>query len=319
MMKTTHPRALRATALTLLVGLLLAACGTSRIVPISGRKQRVSASYNDGQMLALGSQYYAEYLSQSKISTDKAATEMVRRVGTRLAAAVETYLTHNGYADEVPYYRWEFNLVADPQVNAFCMPGGKIVVYEGILPVTQTEAALAVVLGHEIAHAVAKHSAEQNSKQQWQQIGMAVGQVGMQAAGVSTDLSNLALQGSSTVLGLTNLAYSRKHELEADHVGLILAAMAGYDPRVAPAFWQRMSAQSGGGGSDFLSTHPNDEKRIAQLEALMPEALRYYAPAASGSSPAPATSSAQPTAPSATPTTGGVKTVDFNSLRQRNF
>ena len=316
-MKITHPCALRATALTLLLGLLLAACGTSRIVPISGRKQRVSASYNDGQMLALGSQYYTQYLSQTKISTDKANTEMVRRVGTRLAAAVETYLTQHGYADEVPYYQWEFNLVADQQVNAFCMPGGKIVVYEGILPVTQTEAALAVVLGHEIAHAVAKHSAEQNSKQQWQQIGMMVGQVGMQAAGVNADLSNLALQGSSTVLGLTNLAYSRKHELEADHVGLDLAAMAGYDPRVAPAFWQRMAAASGGaGGSDFLSTHPSDDKRIAQLETLMPEALRYYNAATAA---APADASAPKGTTGSLLSTGGAKTIDFNSLRQRNF
>lgn len=315
-MKIAHPRALRATALALLVGLLLAACGTSRIVPISGRKQRVSTSYNDGQMLALGSQYYTQYLSQAKISTDKAKTEMVRRVGTRLAAAVETYLAQHGYADEVPYYQWEFNLVADQQVNAFCMPGGKIVVYEGLLPVTQTEAALAVVLGHEIAHAVAKHSAEQNTKQQWQQIGMMVGQVGMQAAGVDADLANLALQGSGTVLGLTNLAYSRKHELEADHVGLDLAAMAGYDPRVAPAFWQRMAAASGGaGGSDFLSTHPSDDKRIAQLEALMPEALRYYN-ATTGTATSPSTSA--PAAPATQPA-GGVRTIDLNSLRQRSF
>ena len=315
-MKIAHPRALRATALALLVGLLLAACGTSRIVPISGRKQRVSTSYNDGQMLALGSQYYTQYLSQAKISTDKAKTEMVRRVGTRLAAAVETYLAQHGYADEVPYYQWEFNLVADQQVNAFCMPGGKIVVYEGLLPVTQTEAALAVVLGHEIAHAVAKHSAEQNTKQQWQQIGMMVGQVGMQAAGVDADLANLALQGSGTVLGLTNLAYSRKHELAADHVGLDLAAMAGYDPRVAPAFWQRMAAASGGaGGSDFLSTHPSDDKRIAQLEALMPEALRYYN-ATTGTATSPSTST--PAAPATQPA-GGVRTIDLNSLRQRSF
>ena len=152
-MKTTK------TLLLLVVVVLLSACGTTRVVPVTGRKQSV---YSDNNALISQSfTEYKNYVSTAKLSTNATNTALVKRVGQRLANAVETYLTNNGYADEVKNYNWEFNLVQENQVNAFCMPGGKIVVYEGLLPVTQTETALAIVLGHEIAHAVAYHSSEQ--------------------------------------------------------------------------------------------------------------------------------------------------------------
>ena len=201
---------------------------------------------------------------------------MVKRVGQRLATAVETYLRNNGYADEVQNYNWEFNLVQENQVNAFCMPGGKIVVYEGLLPVTQTEAALAIVLGHEIAHAVAYHSSEQYQKQANQQaIGQVAGAV-LQGVGMGTNTASTL----ATLYGLgsqmATLKYSRDNETEADHIGLIFAAMAGYDPNEAISFWQRMAASSNSSTPAFLSTHPTDAQRIANIQKVLPEALRYY-------------------------------------------
>ena len=163
----------------------------------------------------------------------------------------------------------------DKNVNAWCMPGGKIVVYEGLLPITQNEASLAIVLGHEIAHAVAKHSAEQLSKQYKQQMGQQVAGAVLGAV-IGADAANIATWVGAQGLQLQNLKYSRDHENEADHMGLILAAMAGYDPQVAVAFWQRMAAQGNGSSSDFLSDHPSDVKRIANIKGWMPEALKYY-------------------------------------------
>ena len=203
---------------------------------------------------------------------------MVKRVGTRLANAVEAYLRSHGAADEVKNFAWEFNLVQDKSANAFCMPGGKIVVYDGLLPYTKNETALAIVLGHEIAHAVAKHSAEQMSKQIRQQYGTAILGTVLNSAvgsGVGDVASAIAKQGFS----FANLKYSRDNESEADHMGLIFAAMAGYDPREAIPFWQRMS-QGNGNSNDIFSDHPSDANRIAALTRLMPEAMKYYQAAA---------------------------------------
>ena len=176
-------------------------------------------------------------------------------------------------------YAWEFNLVQNKEVNAFCMPGGKIVVYEGILPVTKDEASLAVVLGHEIAHAVAKHSAERLSNAYRQQIGLKVLSAGAQMAGASSTLQGLG----TAVLGVGAQAwssgFSRSQESEADHIGLIFAAMAGYDPEVAVSFWQRMAEASGSKGSavsSIFSDHPSDAKRIKQIQQWLPEAKTYY-------------------------------------------
>ena len=253
---------------------LLASCGTSRTVPITGRKQNLLVS--DEQVLSLSNQEYTKYMQTAKKSTDAASTEMVKRVGQKLATAVEAYLSQNGMAAELKEYSWEFNLVQDKSVNAFCMPGGKIVVFEGLLPVTQDEASLAIVLGHEIAHAVARHSAEQYSTQYRQQYGMQIGSAVASAVGVSGNAVALGQQVLASGLSLQNLHYSRENESEADHLGLIFAAMAGYDPQVAVSFWQRMSAASSSKTAEFLSSHPSDATRIKQIQGWMPEALQYY-------------------------------------------
>ncbi len=253
--------------------MMLASCGTVSKVPITGRKQRLSVS--DEQVLSLSASQYKQYLSSAKKSTNAANTAMVQRVGQKLAKAVETYLNNHGYANEVKNYAWEFNLVQSNSVNAFCMPGGKIVVYEGMLPVTQDEASLAIVLGHEIAHAVAKHSAEQMSKQNNQSIWTSLG-TSILASKVSESAASLASSVASTGLTFLNAHYSRDNESEADHMGLIFAAMAGYNPNTALTFWQRMSQASGGGSASYLSSHPSDSKRVADIKGWLPEAMQYY-------------------------------------------
>lgn len=264
----------------MLLTLLTIACGTTNTVPITGRKTRLLV--DDAQVLSLSSQQYQDYMKGAKLSNNQNNTAMVKRVGQRLATAVETYLKNNGYANELQNFKWEFNLVADKQVNAFCMPGGKIVVYEGILPVTQDETGLAIVLGHEIAHAVAKHSAEQLSKQMRQQYAAQIGGTVLSQVASAKGLSNTAsLIDMAGQIGFkfANLKYSRDNETEADHLGLIFAAMAGYDPQLAIPFWQRMSQLSGGSNkSELFSDHPSDEKRLAALQKLMPEAVKYYTP-----------------------------------------
>ncbi len=261
----------------LLLTFLVSSCGTTSTVPVTGRKHTLLV--DDAQVLSLSTQQYSQYMQSAKPSTDTKNTALVKNVGTRLATAVETYLKNNGFANEVKNFAWEFNLVADKQVNAFCMPGGKIVVYEGLLPVTQDEASLAVVLGHEIAHAVAKHSAEQMSTQLKQQYGtQIVSQVLSQVAPGSTTLTGLAGLAAQMGFSFANLKYSRDNETEADVMGLIFMAMAGYDPQLAVPFWQRMAASSGNSGSDLFSDHPSDAKRIANLQKVMPEALKYYKP-----------------------------------------
>lgn len=259
--------------LTLVASLLMSSCGTTSTVPLTGRKH--SLLVDDAQVLSLSTQQYKEVLSKSTLSKSTANTALVKRVGQKLASAVESYLRSNGMSQELQNFAWEFNLIQDSQVNAFCMPGGKIVVYEGLLPVTQNEASLAIVLGHEIAHAVAKHSAEQMSKQMRQQYGTQIlGSILNQAVGAGT--GDLAATVAQSGFSFANLKYSRDNENEADYMGLIFAAMAGYDPQVAIPFWQRMSQGKTPGQSDFLSDHPSDEKRIAHLTQIMPEALKYY-------------------------------------------
>ncbi len=251
---------------------LMTACGTASKVPLTGRTHRISVS--DAQLLSLSNQEYTKFMASAKRSTDAKNTAMVQRVGRNLANAVETYLRNNGYASEINNFKWEFNLVQDKQANAFCMPGGKIVVYEGLLPYTKNETALAIVLGHEIAHAVAKHSAEQMSKQIRQQYGSAILGTVLNSAvgsGVGDVASAIVNQGFS----FANLKYSRNNESEADYMGLIFAAMAGYDPREAIPFWQRMS-QGNSNSNDIFSDHPSDANRIAALKRLMPEAMKYY-------------------------------------------
>lgn len=261
--------------MALVVGavILLQACAK---VPITGRRQLNLVS--EGEMMGMALTQYQQFLGENApLPASDARVKMVRGIGERLAAAATKYLNENKAGDRIAGFQWEFNVVNDNTVNAWCMPGGKVVVYTGILPVTQDEAGLAVVMGHEIAHAIARHGNERMSQ------GMAVQGAGMtlevlaaQKPGYASDLF-MQSYGIGSQLGM--LAYSRKHESEADKMGLVFMAMAGYDPQVAPKFWERMSAQGGGAAPpELLSTHPSDATRIHDLEAYMPEALKYYKP-----------------------------------------
>ena len=238
---------------------LIAGCTT---VPITGRSQLILSS--EAEENAAGATSYGQYLAESKISTDKTNTALVKKVGQKIAAVSDCN------------YDWEFNLLENDEANAWCLSGGKVAVYTGILPYTQTEAGLATVMSHEIAHAIARHGAERSAQSNLLQYGLAIGNATL------TDNPNkeLIMLGVNVAghVGII-LPYSRKHESEADYMGLILMAKAGYDPNEAIKFWQRMSAASSGsqgGLSDFLSTHPSDEKRIKDLQNRLPEALKYY-------------------------------------------
>ena len=203
---------------------------------------------------------------------------------------METYLRNNGYANEVNNFKWEFNLVQDKQANAFCMPGGKIVVYDGLLPYTQNETGLAIVLGHEIAHAVAKHSAEQITKKMNQQMGTSILGTVLNSA-VGSGVGDIASQVAGGYFSFRNLKYSRDNESEADYMGLIFAAMAGYDPSYAVSFWERMAAASNSSRAEMLSSHPSDARRIQNIKGWLPEAEKYYR--GGGSSRVSSTSSSQ--------------------------
>ena len=248
---------------------LASACTT---VPITGRRQLSLVS--DGQMLGLAQQQYKQVLDTGKVVKTGAQLAMVRRVGQRIQQAVETYFRQQNQSQQLAGYQWEFNLIQSPEQNAWCMPGGKVVVYTGILPITQDENGLAVVLGHEISHAVAKHGNERMSQQEAQQVGGSL--VSAALTGQSAGAQQLAAQafGLTTSIGL--LKYNRAQESEADHLGLIFMAMAGYDPRGAIEFWKRMDARGGPSQPEFLSTHPSNGTRIADIERELPQALKYY-------------------------------------------
>jgi predicted Zn-dependent protease len=257
-----------------LICLVLAGIYGCSSVPITGRQQLNLVS--DNEILSLSLQQYNDYISTAKKSTNRAATAMVTNVGRKISDAVAAYYKSQGMESALSAFAWEFNLIEDPQVNAFCMPGGKIVVYEGILPLTRDEAGLAVVIGHEVAHAVAKHANERMSQQ-------IVAEFGTVGVGALMNKSSAALQSlGQTVYGLgaqyvIMMPYNRKQELEADHLGLIFMAIAGYSPEAAIPFWQRMSQQGGGASvPPFLSTHPTDQARIEGIRSKLPEAMEYY-------------------------------------------
>ena len=257
-----------------LAAALLVSCGTTKTVPITGRQQSLMVS--DGDVLSLSNQQYQEFMKTAKLSTNAENTAMVKRVGQNLATAVTNYMNANGMGADLQNFNWTFNLVENKEANAWCMPGGLICVYEGILPLTKDEPSLAIVLGHEIAHAVARHSAEQMSTQIKQQYGMQIGAAVLGGMGVGSNTSSIIQAIAAQGFNFKNLSYSRNHESEADHMGLIFAAMAGYDPQVAVAFWQRMAAASNNQRSEFFSDHPSDATRIKQIQGWMPEALKYY-------------------------------------------
>ena len=262
------------TILLSLAAALLVSCGTTKTVPITGRQQSLMVS--DGDVLSLSNQQYQEFMKTAKLSTNAENTAMVKRVGQNLATAVTNYMNANGMGADLQNFNWTFNLVENKEANAWCMPGGLICVYEGILPLTKDEPSLAIVLGHEIAHAVARHSAEQMSTQIKQQYGMQIGAAVLGGMGVGSNTSSIIQAIAAQGFNFKNLSYSRNHESEADHMGLIFAAMAGYDPQVAVAFWQRMTAASNNQRSEFFSDHPSDATRIKQIQGWMPEALKYY-------------------------------------------
>jgi len=240
--------------------------------PVTGRSSL--SLVDDGTINSLSRQEYTTFLTQHKPVGGNDA-EMVKRVGSKLAAAINTYFTSRGQAKTLAGYQWEFNLVDSKEINAWCMPGGKVVVYTGILPVTRTEAGLAVVMGHEIAHAIARHGAERMSQGLVQQFGGAALSVLVANKPSETRALYNSAYGLATNVGVM-LPFSRKHESEADEMGLIFMAMAGYDPNEAVGFWQRMAAQGGSKPPELLSTHPSDQTRISNIRSLIPKAMQYY-------------------------------------------
>lgn len=259
------------TLMLAVAALLLTSCGS---VPITGRKQLNLVP--DSEVLQASLAQYSSYMKSATISGQKTQSAQVTRVGRKIAAATEAYLKGHGLANEVKNFSWEFNLVKNDQVNAFCMPGGKIVVYEGLMKLVKSDDELAVVLGHEVAHAVAKHSNERMSQQ-------ILAQYGAEALGMLTQSKSAATKTiANQVYGLgasygVMLPYSRKHESEADKMGLVLMALAGYDPGVAIGFWQKMASSGSTQVPEFMSSHPSDAKRIADIQKELPAIQRQYA------------------------------------------
>ena len=256
-------------------GLLIAAllAYSCAVVPLTGRRQLSLVS--DSEMLSMSFTQYDQFLKENKLSTNVAQTNMVKNVGRRIQNAVTTYFSQNKMSQELSGFVWEFNLVENKEVNAWCMPGGKVVVYSGILPVTENETGLAVVMGHEIAHAVAKHSNERMSQALVAQLGGQTLAAALQNKSEQTQQIWMSLFGVGAQLGAI-LPYSRLQESEADRLGLIFMAMAGYDPNAAIPFWQRMSRNAGEKPPEFLSTHPSDETRLQKIRSDIPEAMKYY-------------------------------------------
>ena len=230
----------------------------------------------ESELASMSFQQYREVINKAKLSTDVAKVQMVRRVGERVAKAAEEFLADEGKADQIKNYQWEFNLIEDDKtVNAWVMPGGKAAVYTGILKYTQNETGLAVVLGHEVSHAIAGHGNERMSQALLANVGASALSVALAQKPQQTREIYMMVYGVGTNVGVL-LPYSRLHENEADHIGLMLMARAGYDPREAIPFWERMSKAGGERPLEFLSTHPAPETRIERIKAEIPQALPYY-------------------------------------------
>lgn len=250
---------------------MIYACAT---VPVTGRKQLSMVS--NSEIIPMADQQYQQVLKEGKASTNQQYVSTVKEVGVKIQKAVEEYMASKGLSDQLAGFEWEFNVIDDPKtVNAWCMPGGKVAFYTGIMPICKDENGVAVVMGHEVAHAIANHGRERMSQ-------------GLLANGLTSTLSGAMGQnptltqevfmqavGMGTQIGM--LTFSRQHESEADKIGLIFMAMAGYDPHEAPKFWQRMTEMSGGQQPpEWLSTHPSHDTRIKDLNAQIPEAMKYY-------------------------------------------
>lgn len=258
---------------TLLLIAFLFTLGGCQTVPITGRKQLIM--YPDTEITQLSATSYVTFLKEHKLSANRTNAARVEVIGRRIAKAVENYLNSEGLAERINDFQWEFKLVASSDVNAWCMPGGKVVFYEGILPLCMNDDGIAVVMGHEIAHAVARHSNERMSQQMLIEVGGALAALALQ------NRPKLTQQAVATAVGLGSnygviLPFSRKHEYEADRLGLIFMTMAGFNPQEAITFWSRMATDNNGGASsEFFSTHPSDEHRIAEIEKLLSQMESY--------------------------------------------
>lgn len=262
---------IRKSILFTLVITVLYGCAT---VPVTGRKQLSLVS--SSEINAMSAQQYQEVIKKGPLSTNQEQTQLIKTVGVRIQKAVEKYMADKGLSDQLAGFAWEFNLIKDDTtVNAWCMPGGKVAFYTAILPICKDEAGIAVVMGHEVAHAIANHGRERMSQGLAAEFGLST--IGA-AMGQNPNLTQqifMQAVGMGTNVGM--LKFSRSHESEADHMGLIFMAMAGYDPSTAPKFWERMATLSGGQQPpEFLSTHPSHETRIKDLEGWIPEAMQYY-------------------------------------------
>lgn len=246
------------------------ACAT---VPLTGRKQLNLVS--NSEIIPMADKEYREVIAKGPLSTNAQQTAMVKNVGARIQKAVERYLAEKNLSDQLAGFNWEFNLIDDPKtVNAWCMPGGKVAFYTGIMPICKDEAGVAVVMGHEVAHAIANHGRERMSQGLLQQLGLSSVSAAMGQNPTMTSQIFYQAVGLGSQVGM--LKFSRTHESEADEIGLIFMAIAGYDPHEAPQFWERMAAGSKGSSPEWLSTHPSDETRIADLNKQLPKAMKYY-------------------------------------------
>ena len=261
---------------------LFSGCTT---VPMTNRRQFTLIPSN--QMLSLSQQQYAQVLGESKLSDNQQQKALIQKVGNRIAAAVDDYYRENGLQNN---FQWEYNLIEDDEtVNAWCMPGGKIAFYTGILKYTQDETGIAAVMGHEIAHAIAKHGNERMSQGLLAQAGTTVLSTALANKPQATQQLFMTAFGVGTQVGIL-LPFGRKHESEADRIGLILMAKAGYDPHAAIDFWKRMAQSKKAAPPEFLSTHPSDQRRINDIRSHLPEALAHY-PGSSTAKPPAKTSS----------------------------
>ncbi len=255
----------------ILILFFVAGCAT---VPVTGRRQLDLVS--SSEINTMSASQYQEVLKKGPLSTNQEQVAMIKRVGAKIQKAVEQYMAEKGASDQLAGFAWEFNLIQDDKtVNAWCMPGGKVAFYTAILPICKDETGVAVVMGHEVAHAIANHGRERMSQGLLQQFGLSTLGSAMGQNPTATKQIFMEAVGMGANLGM--LKFSRTHESEADHIGLIFMAMAGYDPQQAPKFWERMTAGSGGEKPpEFMSTHPSDETRIKDLNGWMPEALGVY-------------------------------------------
>ncbi len=255
-----------------LLPLLAVACST---VPVTGRHQLNLVP--ESELTQAGLQQYDQFLQQHQVIRNTPESEMVKRVGQRVAQAVERYFAQQGKPEVTSGYQWEFSLVDSPEVNAFALPGGKVVVYSGLLKVATTDAQLAAVIGHEIGHVVAKHGNERMSQALLAQMGGTALSAALSSQPQATQQMLMTAFGAGAQIGVL-LPFSRLQESEADRLGLIFMAMAGYDPHAALEVWQKMAAQEKGSVPQFLSTHPADQARIDAIREHIPEAMRYYQP-----------------------------------------